>query len=72
MLLGAIVLAGEAEQLKQKRALPGVRRVVAEGRSERTLRFPDLPGAEKFLSVSWRLSMRRLVGSEVGLSSSRS
>ena len=49
LLLRAVVLPGEAEELEKKRPQRDIRRVVAEKGAEGFLRFPDLPGIEKFL-----------------------
>ena len=51
VLLGAIVIALEAQQLEQKRAAPGVGRVVPYLDAQRLDRFVEFTGFEKLLSA---------------------
>jgi hypothetical protein len=47
LLLRAVVLPGEAEEFKKKRAAPGIGRVIAEVRRQGGLRVAHLAGIEQ-------------------------
>ena len=62
MFLGAIVLAGEAEELEEKRAALGVGGIVPELGAQRLDRFVELAGLQE--ELAWQSCMRESDASE--------